>query len=148
MLNLYFHWITGANTCGLTDQCCGMDKENCCMNDKPINNQPGQPQQTYTVWERQCDNEQQLDCPVSVMKKCYPIRVPNCRTVTDIKRRTFQVNKLLLNLFQKHLFLHQLTHNTTKDCSLNYKFSTWKLQAQNMGRTQTEHVTILTISNI
>ena len=66
------------------------------MNGKPINNQPGQPQQTYTVWERQCDNEQQLDCPVSVMKKCYPIRVPNCRTVTDIKRRTFQVNKLLL----------------------------------------------------
>ena len=82
----------------MTDQCCGMDKENCCMNDKPINNQPGQPQQTYTVWERQCDNEQQLDCPVSVMKKCYPIRVPNCRTVTDIKRRTFQVSHLKLIL--------------------------------------------------
>ena len=72
------------------------------MNGKPINNQPGQPQQTYTVWERQCDNEQQLDCPVSVMKKCYPIRVPNCRTVTDIKRRTFQVNKL--PVFVKALF--------------------------------------------
>jgi hypothetical protein len=85
----------GANTCGLTDKCCGMDKENCCMNGKPINNQPGQPQQTYTVWERQCDNEQQLDCPVSVMKKCYPIRVPNCRTVTDIKRRTFQAKKCI-----------------------------------------------------
>ena len=25
---------------------------------------------------------------------------------------------------QKHLFLHQLIHNMTKDCSLNYKFST------------------------
>ena len=62
------------------------------MNNKPINNRPGEPDQTYTVWERQCENEQQLDCPVSVMKKCYPIRVPNCRTVTDIKRRTFQVN--------------------------------------------------------
>ena len=23
-------------------------------------------------------------------------------------------------LFQKHIFLHQLTHNMTKDCSLNY----------------------------
>ena len=28
-----------------------------------------------------------------------------------------------------HLFLHQLTHNMTKDCSLNYKLCTWKLQA-------------------
>ena len=37
-----------------------------------------------------------------------------------------------VNLFQKHLFLHQLTHNMAKDCSLNYKFSTWKFQAQNM----------------
>ena len=56
-----------------------------------------------------------------------------------------------LNLFQKHLFLYQLTHNMTNstgksmsealifastnpqyetaDCSLNYQFSTWKLQA-------------------
>ena len=24
-------------------------------------------------------------------------------------------------LFQKHLFLHQLTHNMTKDCSWNYR---------------------------
>ena len=29
-----------------------------------------------------------------------------------------------LNLFQKHLFLYQLTHNMTRDCSLNYEFST------------------------
>ena len=40
-----------------------------------------------------------------------------------------------VNLCQKHLFLDQLTHNMTKDCSLIYQFSTWKLQAQNMGRT-------------
>ena len=37
-----------------------------------------------------------------------------------------------LNIFQKHLFLPQLTHNMTKDCSLNHQFSTWKFQAQNM----------------
>ena len=37
-----------------------------------------------------------------------------------------------VNLCQKHLFLHQLTHNMTKYCSLIYQFSTWKLQAQNM----------------
>ena len=29
-----------------------------------------------------------------------------------------------VNLFQKHLFLNQLTHNMTKDCSLIYQFST------------------------
>ena len=40
-----------------------------------------------------------------------------------------------VNLFQKLLFWHQLTHNMTTDCSLNYKFSTCKLQAQNMGIT-------------
>ena len=32
-----------------------------------------------------------------------------------------------VNIFQKHLFLYQLTHKMTKDCLLNYKFSTWKL---------------------
>ena len=29
-----------------------------------------------------------------------------------------------VNLCQKHLFLHQLTHNMTKDCSLIYQFCT------------------------
>ena len=42
------------------------------------------------------------------------------------------VFKIQVNLCQKHLFLHQLTHYMTTDCSLNYKFSTWKLQGQNM----------------
>ena len=28
-----------------------------------------------------------------------------------------------VNLYQKLLFLHQLTHNMTTDCSLNYKFN-------------------------
>ena len=28
-----------------------------------------------------------------------------------------------VNLFQKHLLFHQLTHNLTKDCSLIYEFS-------------------------
>ena len=31
---------------------------------------------------------------------------------------------LQVNLCQKLLFLHQLTHNMTTDCSLNYKFHT------------------------
>ena len=46
------------------------------------------------------------------------------------------IHLLQVNLCQNHLFLHQLTHNMTTDCSLNYKFSTWKFQAQNMLCTQ------------
>ena len=38
-----------------------------------------------------------------------------------------------VNFCQKHLFLHQLTHNMTTDCSLNYNFNTWKFQAQTWG---------------
>ena len=34
---------------------------------------------------------------------------------------------LQVNLYQKLLFLHQLTHNMTTDCILNYMFSTRKL---------------------
>ena len=41
-----------------------------------------------------------------------------------------------VNLCQKLLFLNQLAHNMTRDCSLNYKFNTWKFQAQTWG----EHV--------
>ena len=37
-----------------------------------------------------------------------------------------------VNFCQKHKFLQQLTQNMTKDCSLNYEFNTWKLQAKNM----------------
>ena len=33
-------------------------------------------------------------------------------------------SQVQVNLCQKLLFLHQLTHNMTTDCSLNYKFNT------------------------
>ena len=56
------------------------------------------------------------------------------------------IHLLQVNLCQNHLFLHQLTHNMTTDCSLNYKFSTWKLQAQNLGRTRVEHVVYISCS--
>ena len=49
----------------------------------------------------------------------------------------FNRNKLVagvqVNLCQKLLILHQLTHNMTTDCSLIYRFKTWKLQAQTWG---------------
>ena len=41
--------------------------------------------------------------------------------------------KLQVNLCQKLLFLHQLTHNMTTDCWLNYNFNTWKFQARTWG---------------
>ena len=39
-----------------------------------------------------------------------------------------------VSICQNHLFLHQLTHNMTTDCSLNYEIRTLKFQAQNMLR--------------
>ena len=51
----------------------------------------------------------------------------NLDLTTASKKSSLQVN-----LCQKLLFLHQLTDNMTTDCSLNYQFSTWKFQAQNM----------------
>ena len=47
--------------------------------------------------------------------------------------------EIQVNLCQKLLLLHQLTHNMTTDCSLNYKFSTGKFQAENMLRTCCVH---------
>ena len=44
-----------------------------------------------------------------------------------------------VNLCQKLLFLPQLTHNMTTDCSMIYEFSTWKFQAQKMSRTCSVH---------
>ena len=43
--------------------------------------------------------------------------------------------QIQVNLCQNLVFLHQLTNNMTTNFSLNYKFNTWKFQAQNMGRT-------------
>ena len=42
------------------------------------------------------------------------------------------------SLSEALIFL-QLTHNMTKDCSLNYQFSKGKFQAQNMSRTFSVH---------
>ena len=42
-----------------------------------------------------------------------------------LKRSRFRdLRKVQVNLFQKSSFLHQLTHNMTRDCSLNFKKNT------------------------
>ena len=56
----------------------------------------------------------------------------NWNVLSDWDQRIQDQSYVQVNLFQKLLFLHQLTHNMTKGCSLYYKFRTWKLQAQNM----------------
>merc|ERR1712051_697397 len=57
-------------------------------------------------------------------------------SILTIKALAPNSKPLQVNLCQMLLFLHQLTHNMTTDCSLNYKFNTWKFQAQIWG----EHV--------
>ena len=54
---------------------------------------------------------------------------------TNTQRASF-CPLLQVNHCQKLSFLHQPTHNMMTDFSLNYKFNTWKFQAQTWG----EHV--------
>ena len=56
--------------------------------------------------------------------------------LNNVQKQNHTARTVQVNLCQKLLFLHQLTHNMTTDCSLNYKFNTWKFQAQTCG----EHV--------
>jgi hypothetical protein len=84
----------------------------------------------YCPWSRFTDNLGSLFLSiVKSMGLAHQInQTQNCK---------FEFSKLLkVNNCQKLLFLHQLTHNMTTDCSLNYQFSTWKFQAQNMLCTQ------------
>ena len=55
------------------------------------------------------------------------------------KRKHFEsllINVIFMGKFltgkslSEALFLHQLTHTMTTECSLNYKFNTWKFQAR------------------
>ena len=93
----------------MQDKCCGMDKENCCM---------GEGKQTYTVWERQCDQDTELECPVTVQRQCYPIRVPECRTITDIRRKTFQVKSFAFTAqFEKTGVASQILFSHLSPCS-------------------------------
>ena len=61
-------------------------------------------------------------------KKHLPSQCHISRDFTSNKVECMIQSKIQVNLFQKHSFLHQLNHNISKDCSLNYKFSTRKIQ--------------------
>ena len=60
--------------------------------------------------------------------------VPNAASTMIWIMAVSRQHTVQVNLFQKHLFLHQLTHNMTKDCSLIYQFSKY------MKTTSSEHV--------
>ena len=70
--------------------------------------------------------------------------------ISNEKNMSSMIVWIQVNLCQKHLFTHQLTHNMTKDCSLIYQFYTWKLQSENMGRKCCAHklVFVLTFRTI
>ena len=56
-----------------------------------------------------------------------PVRV-KCSIMSSFWRKyiILYIRTVQVNICQKHLFLHQLTHNMTTDSSLNYVFGTWK----------------------
>ena len=57
-----------------------------------------------------------------LISKPWTIHSSNYADIIDSLRNPFWL--VLVNICQKHLFLHQLTHNMTIDCSLYYEFST------------------------
>ena len=71
-----------------------------------------------------------VDARISIQKKRF-----TCTWSISLILSKHWIKEIQVNLCQKLLFLHQLTHNMTTDCSLNYQFSTWKFQAQNTLRT-------------
>ena len=73
------------------------------------------------------DNEMNEDF---LMEIFWCIKPKSKSTISAESTKKFS---LQVNLCQKLLLLHQLTHNMTTDCSLKYKFNTWKFQAQTWG---------------
>ena len=67
---------------------------------------------------------------IFVCKFCFPWA--SDYHTNKVKNKQAEKKSIQVNLCQNLLFLHQITHNMTKDCSLIYQFSAWKLQAQNM----------------
>ena len=80
----------------------------------------------------------------------HPIIVSFLRQIYGLLISFFRFRYLFMNheyvqvnLSQKHLFLHQLTHNMTKYCLLIYQFSTWKLKSDRKRKWQSYNLDIL-----
>ena len=84
--------------------------------------------QIMGISEPHIDHEREKEILTHFMKE-QTIQNPNPNKLFSQESGSSDVVKeqpafLQVNLFQKYLFLHQLTYNMTKNCSLNYKFST------------------------
>jgi hypothetical protein len=74
----------GGSNCQMTNQCCGMEKQQCCM-------QGMQKQNCYTVWDRQCQ-EGNLKCPVTTEEHCHTVTLPDCRIEKEVISRSFPMS--------------------------------------------------------
>ena len=72
------------DTCGLTEECCGMENQNCCLKNE---------QKCYTVWDRKCDTETNLYCPVQVQQHCKNVVIPDCRIKPEVDYRTYTTSQ-------------------------------------------------------
>ena len=74
--------------------------------------------------ERRTEHNLQIEGEIHVEK--IPNLVVDHERLEEflIEEREEKNRQLQVNLYQKLLFLHQLTHNMTTDCSLNQKFNT------------------------
>ena len=79
---------------------------------------------TKSVWT--IKSAEQIDNFVQHILRVFEMSLP---PNAHLAERWSQLS-LQANLCQKLLFLHQLTHNMTIDCSLKSKFNTWKFPAQ------------------
>ena len=84
--------------------------------------------QIMGISEPHIDHEREKEILTHFMKE-QTIQNPNPNKLFSQESGSSDVVKeqpafLQVNLFQRYLFLFQLTYNMTKDCSLNYKFST------------------------
>jgi hypothetical protein len=72
-----------------------------------------------------------------ILASLFSLRIPHTylRQIS-VKMTWYVCQQSTGKSLSEALSLHQLTHNMTTDCSLNYKFDTWKFQAQTWG----EHV--------
>ena len=63
---------------------------------------------------------------ISETEQCMTVQqsTPILLTENPIHSNESQIPTVQVNFCQKLLFLHQLTHNMTTNCSLNYKFNT------------------------
>ena len=92
---------------------------------------------TTTIWNSFYKISHLYSNPIFCQMSPFPLQIP--LSLGDNLGCPLQVN-----LFQKRLFLHQLTQNMTKDCSLNYKKNTsseavvykYRLEYQNKNKRQ------------